>query len=545
LTLERPNIQQAVDFAAGEVLRANKLLPRDQQLVPASRGFVSRLIAKLPEEEVVLARYGYEHARRKYRGNTNVRVTEAPLERAEADHGRMDVFAIDASTGAPLGRPWLSVLVDGNSRAVLGLTLNFATPGSSALAHLFRHAFLPKFEKDKYPGLVHEWFAFGVPGDLSFDNGMDFHAAEVREAARELGIDLNWAARRQPWRKGKVERLIRSINRGLVALFGGKTFSNIFEKDDYDPTKHAVATLDELKAALVKWVCDVYHQRKHSALGCSPAEKWARGIKPSDIDMVPDIRRLDAVLGAREKRMLDQAGIEYAGLSYNCPELNDVRRTEGATVEVQIRINKENLGSIIVLLPRTGEPMRVPCRDGSYAEGLSLWQHELCKRYAKAHRRPGSSGDSVQDWRIAFADICRASMTMLEERGGKRKKSQGLANARWVQQLDTMLLHADAETAEAARPKFPAVNRLGDEPSPIEGSPEMSEADAATESAIFSEPTGRTPTPPRRPELKDVVAAPSSRLKASPAPETPTAEPDATFVPKFVAIIKPPVKRGA
>ena len=220
-----------------------------------------------------------------------------------------------------------------------------------------------------------------------------------------------------------------------------------------------------------------------------------------------------------------------------------MRRREGATIDVHIRVDRENLGSIIVLLPRTGEPLRVPCRSQEYAEGLSEWQHELCKKYAKNHRQPGSPGNTVEDWRIAFADICRASLEMLEERSGKRKKSQGLANARWVQCMDTMLLNADEDLAAAARPKLlttvaPLAARSAppfSAPVPAATATSLCDPSVLSTNALTPKAPFRGANPKRRPAPAD---APSRRPEAVVPTATEEADSDEDFVPKYMAIIK-------
>lgn len=292
LTLTRPTIEDSVNFAAGEIAAVNRLLPKSQHLQAPSRKLFRRLLALVPSYDADVARYGREAARRKYRTSLKIRLTEGPLQRAEMDHTRLDVMLVDEETGAPLGRPWLTILIDDFTRCILGYALTFEPPSRASITKCLRHAFLPKAIRKFFPNISNEWVAWGVPGELAFDNGLEFHAIEVRQVCHELGIDINYAPRKTPWFKGKVERVIRTLLQGAVSHMPGKTFSSMFEKEDYDPKLHAILPYRLVNEAIAAWICDVYSVRPHRALGCSPKEMWDKHIKEYQIGWLPDLNLL-------------------------------------------------------------------------------------------------------------------------------------------------------------------------------------------------------------------------------------------------------------
>ena len=87
-------------------------------------------------------------------------------------------------------------------------------------------------------------------------------------------------------------------------------------------------------------------------------------------------------LGKREERVLSHKGIELNGLQYNSPELTRLRRQHGDKLKVEIRVTASDLGHIMVLSPDKTEAFQVRCLSFDYANGLSEWQHKVCKRFA-------------------------------------------------------------------------------------------------------------------------------------------------------------------
>lgn len=427
LTLERPSVQHTVDIAKAKTRAVNALAPKTLQLEMPTRRLIQRMIDGVPAYDRHAARFGRESARVKFRSVLQHRLTEAPLQRAEMDHTRIDLFAIDDVHGLPLGRPWLTILIDDYTRCVLGFCLSFEPPSCATVAKCLRNAFMPKTGlRAEFPDLKHDWIAFGVVSELVMDGGVEFHSKELENACFELNIEQHFSPRKTPWFKGKVERLQGTANRGIAVQTPGKTFGSIVEREDYDPKKHAVVTMSAIRHIIVKWIVDVYHQKPHSALGVAPAQMWASSIQTDNIPLMPDPLRFDAILGGTESRVLSHKGIEFAGLLYNSPDLTALRQHLGARLQVDVRIDRSDLGSVIVLHPERGTPYRVPCLRQDYAAGLTEWQHNVCKRYARDIRK---SNPTVDDWLDALIEI--SDIVCNEMKLGKRKGVTRERIARW------------------------------------------------------------------------------------------------------------------
>jgi putative transposase len=175
------------------------------------------------------------------------------------------------------------------------------------------------------------------------------------------------------------------MNRAVAHGVPGTTFSNIFEKGDYNPAKHAVITLSTLRKVVRMWIADVYHQQVHRSLQTTPAKMWTSSIRPEDIRLPDETTQLDVVMGRVESRTLTHKGIEFEGLFYNSPELIELQRKEGKKLTVEIRVNESDIGSIYVLSPKTSKAYTVPALDRDYASGISLWQHKVIKNYQRQH----------------------------------------------------------------------------------------------------------------------------------------------------------------
>jgi putative transposase len=405
LKRERSTIQETFEEALLRVMKENELRPDSDQLPMPTRRIITRLIADIPAFDKYSARYGHDAALKRFRYVRGHRVVSAPLERAEIDHTHLDLFVVDDKTSLPLGRPYVTACIDSYTRCILGIYVGFNPPSYQSVVACLKDCFLPKVNlREEYPEIVNEWAAYGVMRQLVVDGGQEFYSKSLEQVCLSLGIEWCAAPRREPWFKGKIERFFGTFNRGIAHGIPGTAFSNIFEKDDYDPSKHAVVKFSTLKWIIRKWIADVYHQETHRSLQTTPARMWASSIRPEDIRLPDGSTQLDAVMGRVYRRVLTHKGVEFEGLFYSSPELNNLRISAGANLEVEIRVDESDIGSIFVVWPKTNSTFRVPARNVEYANGISLWQHSIFRKWQK-ERDP--SNQSPYGWLKAQEEIQR------------------------------------------------------------------------------------------------------------------------------------------
>lgn len=454
MTIQRKTIQDTLDDVLLKVEQENILRPAQDQLKAPTFSYVSRQIQAIAAFDRDAARYGLAYAQRKYRCVLNKKTAERPLERAEIDHTKLDLFVVDERTGLPCGRPYLTVCIDVCTRCILGVYVGFEPPSSLTVARCLRHALMPKAGlHEAFPQLKFGWDAHGVMTTLVVDNGLEFHSEALELACYSLGTNIEYCPRAAPWLKPHIERFIGSANRGIAHKTPGTTFSNIFDKADYDPEKHATITLSRLRQLVTMWAVDYYQQRTHRSLQTSPAAMWAGMIKPEEIPVPADPSALDAILGRPERRKLTHAGISIDGLPYNLPDLNEIRRRIGPKVDVDVRVDDGDLSEIIVLRPDNSGFVRVPCLLKDYARGLSRWQHAVCKRYAANHFPNPTAPEA---WARAKAAI---AALIAEERSANRQRRRDSARAqRWIENDPTgPSKPAPAATAVPRPPTVPAL----------------------------------------------------------------------------------------
>lgn len=103
----------------------------------------------------------------------------------------------------------------------------------------------------------------GLPAKLYTDQGGPFTNDHTRVVCANLGIRLLHAKPYHAWSKGKVERVLYTIQQD-------------FEAGLRLPGQQA-GSFAELNAKLAHWLQTVYHSRVHSSTGLSPAERYQRG----------------------------------------------------------------------------------------------------------------------------------------------------------------------------------------------------------------------------------------------------------------------------
>jgi putative transposase len=383
LIRERNPLQEAIDTATIKCKDENKR--RERLGIPPvpmpTRRQVQRRLSLIPAFDIYAARYGRQAALTKFRSVRGHRVTGQALERGEMDHTPLDLFVVDDEKGLPLGRPYVTMCVDDYTRCILGLYVGFVPPSYQSVANCLKHAFLPKIGTEtEYPDVTNPWIACGLVRTLVVDQGVEMHAEGLESACAQLGITIEYAPRKQGWYKGKIERVLGRLNREVAHGTPGTTFSNTFDKGDYNPEGFAVIRLSTLKLGIHIWVCDVYHQKKHHALGMPPETMWKLNVRTEDIRFPADRDCLDILMGRPYPRVVTHKGIEFKGLCYGSDGVDSLRNLYGAKLEVQIRVDESDIGEIHVLYDREIVIARALRYD--YASGLSLWLHEQIQRHS-------------------------------------------------------------------------------------------------------------------------------------------------------------------
>ncbi|HBN9860441.1 TPA: transposase, partial [Pseudomonas aeruginosa] len=243
-------------------------------LKPPSRSAISARLKDIPEKERHLRKYGHEATSQKYEARPGKKEIHLPLEWVQMDHTRVDLILVDQITRRPIGRPWLTVLIDVKTRVILGYYLSLYPPSSLSVACAVAHTALPKNQFLKRLGVssgLHPYY--GVPKLLHMDNASEFKTVKFQRACVLHKIDLKWRPVGAKHYGGHVERLIGTLMTDYVHFLPGTTHSNPVSRRGYDSEKNSALTFKEFCQWFAGQVA-IYHGRKHKGLGRSPAAEW-------------------------------------------------------------------------------------------------------------------------------------------------------------------------------------------------------------------------------------------------------------------------------
>lgn len=99
----------------------------------------------------------------------------------------------------------------------------------------------------------------GIPEKLYCDNGKVFLSPQIKRIAAEMGMVVLHAAVRDAAAKGKIERFFRSVRDRFLDPFKLEGLPN---------------NLEVFNKYLQRWLEQNYNNRKHSAINCTPIQKW-------------------------------------------------------------------------------------------------------------------------------------------------------------------------------------------------------------------------------------------------------------------------------
>jgi putative transposase len=166
----------------------------------------------------------------------------------------------------------------------------------------------------------------GLPVKLYTDQGKPFVGTHTRVVCANLGIRLLHAKPYHAWSKGKVERVILTIQQGFestLRIDGNKAQS-----------------LEDLNHKFSLWIQTVYHNRVHSSTSLTPLARYQQGM--GAVKRLPADVNIDALFYMRLDRRVRKDGTVRIA-----KQLYEVSLSLRA-LKVQLRMDPFNLQRIEV-----------------------------------------------------------------------------------------------------------------------------------------------------------------------------------------------------
>lgn len=399
-------------------------------------------IKKISPRKVLRHREGVKAARDMYDpADGHFPDAEFPLAVVQIDHTPLDIIVVDEEDREPLTRPYLSLAIDVFSRMVAGIYLSFDAPSTSSVGLCVSHAILTKDAYLAELGIDGSWPFWGRMRTLHTDNAKEFHSVALQRACEEYGIEQQFRPVRRPEYGGHVERVFRTLNKGLIHTLPGTTFSNVREKGTYDPKKKAEISLRQLERMIVRYIIDEYHAKPHKSLGMTPEEKLHEGRfgrgKRKGTGFPPtedDEEQLRVNFMPASERTVQRNGITWDYITYYGEKLNPwIRAKDGqATRKFLVRRDPRDISRIYFFDPNGKRYHEVSYRHMG-RPSISLWEWREARKLAKAQYNDLDEGrifgawDDIHQMRLHES---KETKTVRKRRASARRNEENLQSER-------------------------------------------------------------------------------------------------------------------
>lgn len=342
---------------------------------------------KLTEYEKAVPVRGKDFAGDNFQLRDGFRGFSRALEQVQMDHTVADVFI--SSTEEPdktIGRPWITLAICAKTKVILGFYIGIRYPSLCSVAHVLKHAVMPKDGFMKKLGLQdHEYEFYGLFDELLTDNAREFKSGNLVAACALEGIKLRHRSQKQDG--GICERVLGTLNIGAVQMLPGGTASRTRKDRDYDPAQHHAMTLDEFIRYFTLAVCE-YHDTRATD-GKTPRERWLEAMTdkkgaPIIPRHVQNVKNFIIEVMPEKNPTVSRTGLKVNGFRYS----KDVLRPLVGK-RVRVKYDPVNLSSILVRIE--GEWIQVPAREQT--TGTLAARELVIKSLAKAGKRAGKMGE--------------------------------------------------------------------------------------------------------------------------------------------------------
>ncbi len=388
LRIQRKSIRAVHEEVEFQVIRLNQFRDEKDRLKVPSYGTIRNKINKLDPRLVSNSRLGKRLTDLKYEpvySGAETGITR-PLEVVYIDHTHLDLFVVDEDDRLPIGRPYLTFIIDMATRYPLGFYIGFTPPSYSNVMECMYHSIVPKtYLKEKYPQIEEEWRAYGLFETLYVDNGKEFRSRSLEDACMQLGINLQYARPKMGQDKPYIERFFGTLNTQLLHELPGTSFSNIMSRKDYDPLKNAVISLQAFEEILHHFLICMYSERPRTVLGgVTPAQAWSEGCRDFCPELPYSNEELWPLIGQVEYGQIQKTGIQFKEIHYNSAELAKVRcQLDNVKQKVLYKFHPKDLSNIFVWDSKKQNHIKVYATNQEYTKNLSLWKHNLIRKSLK------------------------------------------------------------------------------------------------------------------------------------------------------------------
>jgi putative transposase len=360
-------------------------------------------------------REGKEAARKAERLQRGHMPGVSPLDFVEIDHAMLDIFVVDDRCCLPLGRPWVTVMVDRSSGVVLGIYVSFYGACLHSIYGCLRHSLWPHPQiRELWPDIENDWVSWGRGTYYVSDRGADFLSPRYRHAIRMMGGFTEYCEARTPWHKPSIERFMGTMS-SLFETMPGKAFSSIDLRGDYDPIKHSVVRFTSLVYLLHKWVADSHNVSAKSSRQARRIDIWNDGMENAPLIIPREPEKIDVALGDWYDGSLRHDGIRHKYLNYaNSEMLREVLKRHGEGCNVKFVVNRSNRGSIHVQDPDSLALFRVPALRQDYAEGLTDFQHDYFRKELGDKLKPATAIDQLISVQRSIRDTLASDLIARE-----------------------------------------------------------------------------------------------------------------------------------
>lgn len=316
-----------------------------------------------------------------------------PMDLLQIDHTPVDVIVVDQQRRLPIGRPWLTLVIDVRTRMVAGFHVSLWSPSTISLSLALSHAVLPKnsWLADRELQTL-DWPVHGLPRTIHVDNAKEFHAEALLRGCQEFGIQLEHRPPGRPHFGGHIERLIGTMM-GAVHLLPGTTFSNVAEKGSYASEQRASLTMPELERWLALQIAGVYHLSIHSALGMSPQAAWQAQVEAAKYSLRDPMDETEFFLSflPAVPRHIRRDGIHLFNIRY----WDNVLSPWAGRLKkpLLVKYDPRNLSRVYAQDP-SGQHWPVPYADLRQPP-IALWEMEAANKQARQQGRKLNTEEAI------------------------------------------------------------------------------------------------------------------------------------------------------